>query len=65
MTFEDDSVTKFVSLPGNSECQICQDDGDLIICDQCPIAFHEGCLEGKEYIRNENQFLCINCTNPN
>jgi len=57
--------TKDVELEedeNNDFCHVCTTAGDLIYCDFCPRAFHEGCIENYEQPKSpDDQCLCDVC----
>ena len=50
-------------MTGHSDdmCAVCGDGGDLVLCNQCPRAFHAACL-GFECVP-ETSWRCLNCRN--
>ncbi|CAN6186302.1 unnamed protein product [Urochloa humidicola] len=47
---------------GDSVCSICNDGGDLLLCDHCPSAFHHDCLGMQKPAAEDNWFCpCCRC----
>ncbi|XP_019456250.1 PREDICTED: uncharacterized protein LOC109357022 [Lupinus angustifolius] len=45
-----------------NSCSVCQSGGDLILCDQCPSAFHKECLGLKDI--PDGDWFCPSCHCP-
>lgn len=43
---------------------MCDDGGDIILCDGCPASFHPGCLSPPLDAAPEGSWLCPSCSNP-
>ncbi|KAM5549677.1 hypothetical protein ABKV19_000882 [Rosa sericea] len=54
----------FPRIENDSFCTVCQDGGDLILCDRCPSAFHKSCI-GFEDVPDGDWFCpaccCVIC----
>ncbi|KAK7276009.1 hypothetical protein RIF29_17139 [Crotalaria pallida] len=59
----DKPTTDLCDDENENSCSVCQSGGDLILCDQCPSAFHKECL-GLEDIPDGDWF-CPLCHCPN
>lgn len=65
-----------VSVPGEEEgdgyetdhqdyCEVCQQGGEIILCDTCPRAYHLVCLEPELERAPEGKWSCPHCVSAN
>lgn len=44
-------------------CEVCQQGGEIILCDTCPKAYHLVCLEPELEEAPEGKWSCPHCVN--
>lgn len=57
----DRSYQKLKKVWKEQYCAVCEDGGDLIICDSCNLSFHIGCLKPPMTTVPEGEFFCHFC----
>lgn len=66
---------RFHEVPGEEEgdgyetdhqdyCEVCQQGGEIILCDTCPRAYHLVCLEPELDKAPEGKWSCPHCVSP-
>ncbi|KAK7073859.1 choline dehydrogenase 5, partial [Halocaridina rubra] len=58
---EDGYETDHQSTPNQDYCEVCQQGGEIILCDTCPKAYHLVCLEPELEEAPEGKWSCPNC----
>ncbi|KAK8383242.1 hypothetical protein O3P69_011625 [Scylla paramamosain] len=58
---EDGYETDHQSPPNQDYCEVCQQGGEIILCDTCPKAYHLVCLEPELEEAPEGKWSCPTC----
>ncbi|KAK4311657.1 hypothetical protein Pmani_016856 [Petrolisthes manimaculis] len=58
---EDGYETDHQSTPNQDYCEVCQQGGEIILCDTCPKAYHLVCLEPELEEAPEGKWSCPTC----
>lgn len=45
-------------------CEVCQQGGEIILCDTCPRAYHMVCLDPDMEKAPEGKWSCPHCVSP-
>ena len=64
---EEEEIMDIESTHSDSEgehadyCHLCKDGGELLCCDQCPLAFHMKCLIPPMETIPDGEWVCPRC----
>ena len=61
-TKSDAATAEFLADLNKEECSICNEGGEVICCDTCPLVFHQHCLKLKHM--PDGEWQCPNCVRP-
>jgi hypothetical protein len=53
----------FLKTDHQDYCEVCQQGGEIILCDTCPRAYHLVCLEPELEETPEGKWSCPHCEN--
>lgn len=63
MSFNDFVLFNIKQTEHQDYCEVCQQGGEIILCDTCPRAYHLVCLEPELEEAPEGKWSCPHCVN--